>query len=102
MVCSSVTRSLKAKVIARELGLEIGSSRYGFEGDWKSKGLFAYKSGKYAGQAYFGLGGEGSELLGPLDDEESIGLGTIEIPVYPRKYKKDGSLLNHTLLGVII
>ena len=61
---------LKAKVIARELGLEIGSSRYGFEGDWKSKGLFAYKSGKYAGQAYFGLGGEGSELLGPLDDEE--------------------------------
>ncbi len=61
---------LKAKVIARELGLEIGSSRYGFEGDWKSKGLFAYKSGKYAGQAYFGLGGEGSELLDPLDDEE--------------------------------
>ncbi|MED5350605.1 MAG: hypothetical protein VYB50_03840 [Candidatus Thermoplasmatota archaeon] len=61
---------LKAKVIARELGLEIGSSRYDFEGDWKPKGLFAYKSGKYAGQAYFGLGGEGSELLDPLDDEE--------------------------------
>ena len=60
----------KAKIIARELGLETGESGYGFEGKWRTKGLFAYKSGKYARQAYFGIGGTEKEQIEPVDGDE--------------------------------
>ena len=53
----------KSAIIARELGLQVGGSGYDFEGKWKDKGLFAYHAGKYAGYAYFGIGGTADEEL---------------------------------------
>lgn len=50
-------------IIARELGLQVGGAGYDFEGKWKDKGLFAYHTGKYAGCAYFGIGGTADEEL---------------------------------------
>ena len=46
----------KAAEFARALGLMVGG-HHPFVGDWKVKGLYAYRSGKYKGQAYFGAGG---------------------------------------------
>ena len=53
----------KSAIIARELGLQVGGAGYDFEGKWKDKGLFAYHTGKYAGYAYFGIGGTADEEL---------------------------------------
>lgn len=53
----------KSAIIARELGLQVGGAGYDFEGKWKDKGLFAYHTGKYAGCAYFGIGGTTDEEL---------------------------------------
>ena len=53
----------KSAIIARELGLQVGGAGYDFEGKWKDKGLFAYHTGKYAGCAYFGIGGTPDEEL---------------------------------------
>ncbi|MFL2967921.1 MAG: fascin domain-containing protein [Candidatus Poseidoniaceae archaeon] len=53
----------KSAIIARELGLQVGGAGYEFEGKWKDKGLFAYHTGKYAGCAYFGIGGTSDEEL---------------------------------------
>ena len=53
----------KSAIIARELGLQVGGAGYDFEGKWKDKGLFAYHTGKYAGCAYFGIGGTADEEL---------------------------------------
>ncbi len=47
----------KAAEFARALGLSVGG-HHPFVGDWLVKGLYAYRSGKYKGQAYFGTGGE--------------------------------------------
>ena len=53
----------KSAIIARELGLQVGGARYSFEGKWRDKGLFAYHTGKYAGCAYFGIGGTADEEI---------------------------------------
>ena len=53
----------KSAIIARELGLQVGGAGYDFEGKWRDKGLFAYHTGKYAGCAYFGIGGTTDEEL---------------------------------------
>ena len=53
----------KSAIIARELGLQVGGAGYDFEGKWKDKGLFAYHTGKYAGCAYFGIGGTADEEI---------------------------------------
>ena len=44
----------KAEEFARALGLQIGGGGHPFVGPWGTKGLYAYKSGKYSGIAYFG------------------------------------------------
>ena len=51
-----------AEKFARALGLMVGG-HHPFVGDWKVKGLYAYRSGKYKGQAYFGTGGSESDRL---------------------------------------
>ena len=43
----------KAADFARALGLMVGG-HHPFVGDWQVKGLYAYRYGKYKGQAYFG------------------------------------------------
>ena len=52
----------KAAEFARALGLSVGG-HHPFVGDWQVKGLYAYRSGKYKGQAYFGTGGSESDRL---------------------------------------
>ncbi len=52
----------KAAEFARALGLMVGG-HHPFVGDWRVKGLYAYRSGKYKGQAYFGTGGSESDRL---------------------------------------
>ena len=47
----------KAEEFARTLGLQIGGGGHPFVGPWGTKGLYAYKSGKYSGMAFFGTGG---------------------------------------------
>ena len=47
----------KAEDFARALGLQIGGGGHPFVGPWGTKGLYAYKSGKYSGMAFFGTGG---------------------------------------------
>ena len=48
----------KAEAFARELGLQIGGGGHPFAGPWGTKGLYAYRSGKYNGMAFFGTGGD--------------------------------------------
>ena len=52
----------KSAEFARALGLSVGG-HHPFVGDWLVKGLYAYRSGKYKGQAYFGTGGSESDRL---------------------------------------
>ena len=52
----------KAAEFAHALGLMVGG-HHPFVGDWQVKGLYAYRYGKYKGQAYFGIGGNESERL---------------------------------------
>ena len=53
----------KAEEFARAVGLQIGGAGHPFVGDWATKGLYAYKSGKYSGIAYFGRGGSERDRL---------------------------------------
>ena len=50
-----------AEKFARALGLMVGG-HHPFVGDWQVKGLYAYRYGKYKGQAYFGTGGVRARL----------------------------------------
>ena len=56
-----------AEKFARALGLMVGG-HHPFVGDWQVKGLYAYRSGRYKGQAYFGTGGSESERLKDIYD----------------------------------
>jgi hypothetical protein len=56
-----------AEKFARALGLMVGG-HHPFVGDWQVKGLYAYRSGRYKGQAYFGTGGSESERLKEIYD----------------------------------
>ena len=48
----------KAEDFVRALGLQVGGAGHAFVGDWGTKGLYAYRSGRYSGIAYFGTGGD--------------------------------------------
>ena len=37
-------------------GLTKGSQAHSFEGNWDTKGCYAYMTGRYQGQAYWGTG----------------------------------------------
>ena len=62
----------KAAEFARALGLMVGG-HHPFVGDWQVKGLYAYRSGKYKGQAYFGSGGSESDRLKDTYDPSKPG-----------------------------
>ena len=62
----------KAAEFARALGLMVGG-HHPFVGDWQVKGLYAYRSGKYKGQAYFGAGGSESDRLKDIYDPTKPG-----------------------------
>ena len=61
-----------AEKFARALGLMVGG-HHPFVGDWQVKGLYAYRSGKYKGQAYFGAGGTESDRLKDTYDPKKPG-----------------------------
>ncbi|MEC7142714.1 MAG: hypothetical protein VXW30_03925 [Candidatus Thermoplasmatota archaeon] len=62
----------KAAEFALALGLMVGG-HHPFVGDWQVKGLYAYRSGKYKGQAYFGTGGSESDRLKDTYDPSKPG-----------------------------
>ena len=50
------------KLSVDNLGLQKGTENYGFSGDYGTKGCYAYKSGGYAGVAFYGTGGSEAEM----------------------------------------
>ena len=56
-----------ARAYAQSKGLKIGGAGYSFAGSFSRKGLYAYKSGQYAGRAYFGTGGTEEQERAPFD-----------------------------------
>jgi hypothetical protein len=44
------------KQAATAAGLELGGEGFSFHGSFKTKGCYSYRSGKYEGHAYYGLG----------------------------------------------
>jgi len=54
------------KKVAESLGLKIGGGGYAFAESYSTKGLYAYKSGKYSGMAFFGKGGTEAQMKQPL------------------------------------
>ena len=52
-------KEVDAEKIAKILRLKIGGYKNRFGGNYRTKGLYAYNTGQYKGEAYFGRG-EGS------------------------------------------
>ena len=94
----------KSAIIARELGLQVGGAGYDFEGKWKDKGLFAYHTGKYAGCAYFGIGGTAEEELQQKGGKDKYRLWEVNDPNMPNsvreKWRKVEATLARKLLFV--
>ena len=78
----------KSAIIARELGLQVGGAGYDFEGKWKDKGLFAYHTGKYAGCAYFGIGGTSEEELQQKGGKDKYRLWEVNDPNMPNSARE--------------
>ena len=78
----------KSAIIARELGLQVGGAGYDFVGKWKDKGLFAYHTGKYAGCAYFGIGGTSEEELQQKGGKDKYRLWEVNDPNMPNSARE--------------
>ena len=78
----------KSAIIARELGLQVGGAGYDFEGKWRDKGLFAYHTGKYAGCAYFGIGGTADEELQQKGGKDKYRLWEVNDPNMPNSVRE--------------
>ena len=78
----------KSAIIAREVGLQVGGAGYDFEGKWKDKGLFAYHTGKYAGCAYFGIGGTADEELQQKGGKDKYRLWEVNDPNMPNSVRE--------------
>ena len=50
------------KKVAESFGLQLGGGGSDFAGNYKTKGLYAYNSGRYAGMAFFGRGGTEAQM----------------------------------------
>ena len=50
-------------------GLKQGGAGSDFVGAWSTKGCYAYKSGKYAGIAFYGTGGSIEQMKEPLTSD---------------------------------
>ena len=87
----------KSAIIARELGLQVGGAGYDFEGKWKDKGLFAYHTGKYAGCAYFGIGGTADEELQQKGGKDKYRLWEINDPNMPNSAREKWRKIEATL-----
>ena len=79
---------VKSAEIAKALGLVVGGAGYDFEGSWGTKGLYAYRSGKYSGHAYFGTGGSDEDRLEPEDDDDKYRPWDSNDPKTPENIRK--------------
>ena len=78
----------KSAELAKALGLVVGGAGYDFEGSWGTKGLYAYRSGKYSGHAYFGTGGSDEDRLEPEDDDDKYRPWDRNDPKTPENIRK--------------
>ena len=78
----------KSAELAKALGLVVGGAGYDFEGPWSTKGLYAYRSGKYSGHAYFGTGGSDEDRLAPEDDDDKYRPWDRNDPKTPENIRK--------------
>jgi hypothetical protein len=69
----------------------VGGAGSDFTGKWRTDGLFAYRSGKYNGYAYFGTGGSDESRLGPIGDDEKYRPWNRDDPNMPKDIR--GKLL---------
>jgi len=69
--CSPYSQSA-CEAAAEEAGLELGSDAYAFVGDYTVKGCYAYDSDapQYAGQAYYGTGGDWDDMDNDVGDNK--------------------------------
>ena len=58
------------RAAAQGVGLQLGGGGHEFEGNYAQKGCYAYSSGRFAGMAYYGLGGSDSEISDPMTNSE--------------------------------
>ena len=87
----------KSAIIAGELGLQVGGAGYDFEGNWRDKGLFAYYTGKYAGYAYFGIGGTTEEELQQKGGGDKYRLWEVNDPNMPNSVREKWRKIEATL-----
>ena len=64
MLC---TNEKSCREIALDKGLSLGGHGYEFVGNYGTKGLYSYHSGKYKGMAFYGRGGSTNEMTTQLD-----------------------------------
>jgi len=55
----------KCRAVAEGLGLRLGGFGHAFEDNYSQKGCYAYRSGRYAGIAFYGSGGSDAEISNP-------------------------------------
>jgi alpha-tubulin suppressor-like RCC1 family protein len=65
---SEVPPSAAASAHAKSMGLQLGGNGVPFSGNFELKGLHSYRSGPYAGMAFFGTGGSEADETVPFDD----------------------------------
>mmetsp|Transcript_7115 Transcript_7115/g.12259 ORF Transcript_7115/g.12259 Transcript_7115/m.12259 type:complete len:249 (+) Transcript_7115:74-820(+) len=54
-----------ARAVAQAFGLALGGNGTPFASHFACKGLYTYKSGRYAGMAFFGTGGSAGQMQAP-------------------------------------
>jgi len=87
----------KSSKIAEALGLGVGGAGSDFTGKWRTDGLFAYRSGKYNGYAYFGTGGSDESRLEPLGDDEKYRPWNRDDPNMPNDIREKLLMLEKVL-----
>jgi hypothetical protein len=60
--CPFIYTAADCETEALAKGLRIGGEGYDFEGDYGTKGCYAYDSGTYEGIAFFGTGGDPADM----------------------------------------
>ena len=62
----SFPEEIEIMEIAKKAGLQLGGNGYKFFGDYVTKGLYYYKTGEFAGMAFYGLYGSEAANNAPV------------------------------------
>lgn len=60
-----------AEALAKAFGLRLGGPGTPFAGNYTTKGLYAYQSGKHKGAAFFGTGGSEAQMVEDVDGQSA-------------------------------